>query len=133
MDTIALHKELQFRSSRSSGSGGQHVNKVETRIELLFEPECSKVLNDKEKARVKEALQNRINKDGVLIIAADNHRSQLRNKKATVNKFDELIRKALRPRKKRKKAKSFKANPKKRLDNKKRQSEKKALRGKIQF
>jgi len=77
MDTIALHKELQFRSSRSSGSGGQHVNKVETRIELLFEPECSKALNDKEIARVKEALQNRINKDGVLIIAADNHRSQL--------------------------------------------------------
>ena len=131
MDLKALHAELQFRTSRSSGSGGQHVNKVETRIELLFSVKESQFLSNNEKERLLELLANRINKEGVLLIASGNYRSQLRNKKAAIEKFDELLREALKPRKKRKPVKKLTADPGKRLEAKKRHSEKKALRGKV--
>jgi ribosome-associated protein len=109
------------------------VNKVETRVELLFEYEQSAVLSEEDKARIREVLDNRINKEGILIISADNHRSQLRNKKEAMSRFDELITQALQKRKKRKAATSFRAHPNKRLTAKKQQSEKKALRGKVEI
>lgn len=131
MDLKALHAELQFRTSRSSGSGGQHVNKVETRIELLFSVRESQFLSNDEKERLLQLLANRINKEGILLIASGNYRSQLRNKKAAIEKFDELLGEALKPPKKRKPVKKLTANPEKRLEAKRRHSEKKALRGKV--
>lgn len=129
-DTKALHHELRFRTSRSSGSGGQHVNKVETRVELLFDVEGSNLLFEKQKKLIRRRLKSRINKEGILIIANQESRSQARNKEAAIAQFDELIKKALRPPKKRKKVKRLTAHPEKRLRNKKRRSEKKALREK---
>lgn len=132
MDIEKLHTELAFRTSRSSGSGGQHVNKVSTRVELLFDIAASTVLNDKQKALLSERLSNRIRQNGELQLACSATRSQHRNKELVIAKFDELIRQALRPRVKRKKVpRSRQANPKARLQKKRRRSEKKALRRKI--
>lgn len=130
MDFKALEKELRFRASRSSGSGGQHVNKVETKVELLFDVGNSSVLSEAEKQRIREELAGRINKEGLLVVAASNSRSQLLNKGAAVKKFERLVSKALRPRKKRKPAGALKAHPEKRITEKKKRSEKKAWRGK---
>lgn len=133
MNPSNLHKELNFRTSRSSGSGGQHVNKVETRVELLFDIQASVFLSDGQKERLVEHLANRINKDGVLNVASESSRSQSRNRRIAIKKFDELVTEALRPRKKRRGAGPLKADRKKRLEEKRRQSEKKALRGKVQW
>jgi ribosome-associated protein len=131
IDTELLHQELKFRTSRASGSGGQHVNKVETRVELLFDVDGSPLLSDPQKKLLHQRLHSRINKEGTLIIASQTHRSQVRNKEEAIAKFDELIQRALKPRPKRKKVKRLTSNPKKRLQAKKRQSEKKAKRKKV--
>jgi ribosome-associated protein len=131
MDTINLHKELKFRTSRSSGSGGQHVNKVNTQVELLFDVDASKVLTDDQKALIHERLGARIDQAGMLHIVSSSTRSQLRNKKIAIEQFDELISEALRPRPRRKKVKPLQADDEKRLQKKKIRSEKKALRKKI--
>jgi len=132
MNTEKLHKELTFRTSRSSGSGGQHVNKVETRVELLFDVNMSQELDVQQKTKIWEKLENRINKEGILIVSSQASRSQLKNKKTAIKKFDELIEKALSKKKKKKrKAKPFVANKKKRLKAKKKHAEKKALRKKV--
>lgn len=130
MDIKALEKELRYRTMRSSGSGGQHVNKVETKVELLFEVDASRVLTDAQKQRIREELSGRINKEGVLIVGAGNRRSQVLNRSAALKKFQRLITQALRPRKKRKPVSQLKAHPEKRLREKKKRSEKKALRKK---
>lgn len=131
MNIQDIHKELTFRTSRSSGSGGQHVNKVSTRVELLFDVVQSEALSEKEKAFILERLANRITQDGVLQLASDASRSQLQNKKAVIKKFDELIAEALQPRKKRAKTGAFKADERKRLKYKKQHAEKKANRKKV--
>jgi ribosome-associated protein len=130
MNAKELHAELKFRSSRSSGSGGQHVNKVETRVELLFDLEGSALLDAGQKERIGKALAARINKEGVLVIAASRARSQLLNKSAAIRQFDYLIAQALQPVKKRKPVKPLSSAPEKRLHAKKQQSEKKAARAK---
>ena len=131
MNAEVLHQELKFKTSRSSGSGGQHVNKVETRVELRFDVAGSGILNEYQKALISRHLANRINKDGYLIISSEDSRSQLRNRQIAIFKFDQLITEALRPRKKRRGAGPLQANREKRLQEKRRRSEKKALRGKI--
>lgn len=133
MDTKQIEKELNFITSRSSGSGGQHVNKTETRVEARFEVETSDALTPYEKRKVQEALSNRISKEGILAVSSDSRRSQVLNRGAAVKKLLRLIKKALRARKRRKGPRPLKANPKKRLDRKRRQSEKKALRGRIKI
>ncbi|MCO6493282.1 MAG: aminoacyl-tRNA hydrolase [Phaeodactylibacter sp.] len=130
MDLKALEKELKYRTMRSSGSGGQHVNKVETRVELLFDVGNSQALSGEEKQRVREALGGRINKEGLLVVGAGNRRSQLLNRSAALKKFQRLIAEALRPRKKRRPVSHLAANPEKRLQEKKKQAEKKARRKK---
>jgi ribosome-associated protein len=133
MDKSQVEKELDYRFSRSSGSGGQHVNKVETRVELLFDINRSTGLNAREINRVWKVLENRINKEGILIIAAQAKRSQVLNKKEATDRFFKLLEKALRPQARRKGATKFKANNRKRLQHKKQHSEKKALRKKVQI
>lgn len=132
MDTNILKSELDFRTSRSSGSGGQHVNKVATRVELLFEVDASQFLSDSQKQRIRRKLHNRITKDGVLLLDCSETRSQHRNKQLVIEQFEQLIREALRPPKRRKKIPNARqANPRKRLEAKRRHAEKKALRGKV--
>lgn len=133
MDTSILDKELTFRTSRSSGSGGQHVNKTETRVELRFDLDASEGLSSSEQKRIRKALGNRISQAGVLTVASSNRRSQVLNKKEAVKKFYRLLKKALRRRPRRRGPKPLKANPAKRLQNKKQQAEKKALRGKVEW
>ncbi|MCB0568785.1 MAG: aminoacyl-tRNA hydrolase [Phaeodactylibacter sp.] len=130
MDPKTLHGELRFRSSRSGGSGGQHVNKVETKVELRFSLEGSALLTPEQKQRIRESLAKRLNKDGILVIAASRERSQLLNKQAAIRQFDRLIEKALRPVKKRRPTGKLKAHPEKRLQAKRRRSEKKTARRK---
>ena len=133
IDPTTLRPELNFRTSRSSGSGGQHVNKVETRVELLFDVMASKVLSATQKRRIKNALKKRINKEGVLQLSVQESRSQAANREKAIRKFYKLIKKALVPPKKRKKVKPLVANREKRLKKKKQRSEVKAMRGKVQW
>jgi ribosome-associated protein len=131
MEIEIIHKELIFRASRSSGSGGQHVNKVSTRIELLFDVGKSEGLSDTEKALIQTHLANRINSDGILSLAADGSRSQLLNKRAVVKRFNQLIMSALQPRKTRPTAGAYQADRQKRLTAKKRNADRKAARRKL--
>ncbi len=133
MNIEQLHTELQFRFSRSSGSGGQHVNKVSSQVEALLDVDASLALTDKEKEKLHKRLEGRINQEGILSIRASDTRSQHRNRELAVRRLDELIQEALRPRAKRKKVKPLQANKKKRLKAKKIRSEKKAMRGKVQL
>ncbi|MDZ7740417.1 MAG: alternative ribosome rescue aminoacyl-tRNA hydrolase ArfB [Bacteroidota bacterium] len=120
--------ELHFTTSRSSGPGGQHVNKTETRVELRFNVPASEVLSDKEKSTLLDKLANKINREGDLIITSQEHKSQLQNKEECIEKFYQLLSEALKHRKKRKKTRPSKAAREKRLKEKKIQAEKKEQR-----
>ena len=121
-------KELSFKTSRSSGSGGQNVNKVSTKVELRFSIEDSILLTENEKDRIRIKLKNRISLEDILILSSDSERTQLRNKKKVIELFLELIEKALHKPKKRIKSKPTKASKEKRLKEKKIQSDKKKFR-----
>ncbi|WP_317197704.1 alternative ribosome rescue aminoacyl-tRNA hydrolase ArfB [Neotamlana sargassicola] len=125
-----LIQELTFKAIRSSGSGGQHVNKVSSKIELGFNLWESQALSDLQKLRIEEKLKNRLTNDGVLILQCGETRSQHKNKTIITQRFLELIKASLVVRKKRIKTKVQKSVIKKRLNNKKRNAEKKANRKK---
>jgi ribosome-associated protein len=120
--------ELIFRSSRSSGPGGQHVNKVNTKIELRFDIQGSELLSEDEKEILLEKLKNKVNNEGVLIIISQYSRSQIKNKANAVDKFYRLIEEALTPTKERKPTKQPRHIKEKRLEEKQKLSEKKSLR-----
>lgn len=111
--------ELIVSASRSSGAGGQNVNKVSTKIELRFHVESSQVLTDSEKAIIIEKVANKISLEGFLIIVSQTERSQLRNKEVALEKFYALLEKALKPKIKRKATKPTRASKEKRLETKK--------------
>ncbi len=131
MDRSKINKELVYTTVRSSGAGGQHVNKTETKVELRFYVEKSEALDDSQKKLVFEKLGTRINQEGILIMSNQETRSQQKNKKLVTIAFYELIEKALTPPKRRKKVVPLVSLPEKRLKSKKETSEKKKLRGKV--
>ena len=126
-----FEKEFSFRMSRSSGKGGQHVNKVSTKVELLFDVLASKILIEEEKQLVIKNLAAIISQEGILQISSQQSRSQLRNKEDAIEKFYQKIEKALQKEKPRKKTKKPKSLDEKRLKEKKLTAEKKASRKKV--
>jgi len=120
--------ELEFKFSRGGGPGGQNVNKVETRVELLFDVLQSKSLTEEQRGKIAKHLHSRITADGILHIIAGESRSQWDNREIAVDRFTELIRKALKPAKKRKKTRVPKESKERRLEAKKRRGDIKRLR-----
>lgn len=107
MNTTQIIQELQFKAVRSSGAGGQHVNKVSTKIELTYDLQNSTAVTDKEKERLLLKLSNRLTKENVLLLQCDDSRSQHKNKDLAIKRFLELIKSALVVPKKRKKNKAI--------------------------
>jgi ribosome-associated protein len=126
--SLQLENECHLKATRSGGKGGQHVNKVSTRIELAFDIPNSDLLDDAQKAILLEKLSGKTSSEGILRLTEDSDRSQHANREKIIGKFYDLLGKALRPVKKRKKTKVPKAVKAKRLESKKRKSEKKSLR-----
>jgi len=123
-----LEVEFKFTSSRSGGPGGQSVNKVNTKVTLRWDVRNSKIINNDQRAVIFNKLSNIINLEGEVVISADDSRSQLQNKESAINKLDNLITNAFKIVKPRKPTKPTKASVRKRLENKKKHSEKKKMR-----
>lgn len=123
-----LETEVMFSATRSSGPGGQNVNKVNTQVELRFTVKNSELFSDEEKEQILLKLKNRINSEGELIVTSQTSRSQIENKEKALEKFFELIEKALTVRKKRLKTAPTLASRIKRLESKKNLAMKKQLR-----
>lgn len=133
MNKEKLHTELQFKAIRSSGAGGQHVNKVSSKIELTFSVRQSNGLTDDEKELLYKNLAHKLTKESTLILTCQESRSQHRNKELVIERFFNLIAKNLIIPKVRKKTKPSKLARQKRLNAKKRISEKKENRKKFRF
>ncbi|REC76024.1 aminoacyl-tRNA hydrolase [Chryseobacterium elymi] len=121
-------KELSFKTSRSSGAGGQNVNKVETSVTVLWFVAGSEFFNEHQKELILTKLKNRINAEGYLFLTVSESRTQLMNKNKAIDKMIELVNKALIVPKKRVVTKPSKGQKQKRLDTKKKISEKKENR-----
>ena len=120
--------ELSYKTSRSSGSGGQNVNKVETSVTVIWKVEDSTVFTESEKERILLKLKNKINAEGILQTTVSESRTQLQNKKIAIEKIQELVNKSLIIPKKRIATKPSRAKVEKRLESKKKLSEKKENR-----
>ena len=122
--------EIKWRFSRSSGPGGQNVNKIESRVEIIFNLEDSKVLNDYQKKILKINLKNKLVKN-ILCLVVQENRNQLLNRKLALIKFSSIIKDGLnKPNKFRKSTKPTKASQKKRVEFKKKRGELKKSRQK---
>ncbi len=130
---LDLSTELNFQTSRSSGPGGQNVNKVESKVELRFDIEASEILSPEVKARLLDKLKTRLVQETVILVTAQEKRTQLQNKEVAVQKFYKIIEEALVEKKKRKPTKPSLADVQKRLKTKKINAEKKSLRRRNDF
>ena len=123
-----FEKEYLIRTSRSSGPGGQNVNKVNSKVELRFNSGQSNILNEWEKQILLNKLASKITLDGELIVVSQEHRSQLQNKNAVLNRFYTIISIALTPVRKRKPTRPTGGSIERRLKKKKQHALKKADR-----
>lgn len=123
--------EFVFKTARSSGAGGQNVNKVESKVTLLWDVAGSAYITPAQKDLLLERLKNRISKDGLLQIESSEDRSQLRNKELAIKRFFGLLETSLVVNKKRVATKIPKSKVIERLDRKKKHSQKKSFRGRI--
>jgi ribosome-associated protein len=125
-----LGNEIAFTTSRSSGPGGQNVNKVNSKVTLRFDIAGSAVLSQEEKDILLKKMASRLTTEGVLILSAQDKRSQFQNKEEVIAKFEALMAKAFQKKKARKATKPSKTAVHKRIQNKKQHSEKKKWRQK---
>jgi ribosome-associated protein len=123
-----FNPEFQFQASRSSGPGGQNVNKVNSKVTLTFNIPNSLLLDDLEKSVIMDKLSNKLDSEGNLQIQAQEKRSQIQNKEIAIRKFYDILSKAFHKKKIRKVSKPSKAAIEKRLKEKKALSEKKDRR-----
>jgi ribosome-associated protein len=130
MNAEKIIKELQFKAVRSSGAGGQHVNKVSSKVELLFDLQNSTVFTEEEKELLIQKLKSKLTKENVLLLSCDESRSQHKNKEIVIKRFLALIINSLKVPKRRKATKPSKSSVQKRLDKKKKHAYKKAFRRK---
>ena len=128
----AFLPEIMFQTSRASGPGGQNVTKVESRVELRFNLPASQVLTEQQKTLILEKIGSQLTADGLLLLTAQDDRSQLRNKEIVLARFHELLLRSLRRPKPRKATKPSRAAVRKRLEGKKIHGEKKANRRKLE-
>jgi ribosome-associated protein len=111
--------ELRFSAARSSGPGGQHVNKVSTRVILEFDVEGSPTLSSSQRQRIRDRMGARLGRDGRLRLSCQRHRSQAANRREVVERFANLLREALKPRRRRLETKVPAAERRRRLEQKK--------------
>ncbi|NNM23905.1 MAG: aminoacyl-tRNA hydrolase [Flavobacteriaceae bacterium] len=128
MDFNVILEELQFRAVRSSGPGGQHVNKTSSKVELRFDLMASEGLSEEEKEGLLSKSELRLTSKGILVLQSGESRSQHRNKKIVMQRLQELLTEYLVVPKARKPSKPSKKTIEKRLDQKKQHSQKKANR-----
>ncbi|APQ17244.1 alternative ribosome rescue aminoacyl-tRNA hydrolase ArfB [Maribacter hydrothermalis] len=133
MNQEQILTELQFKAIRSSGPGGQHANKVSSKVELSFHIESTDGLTERQKKRALLKLGNKLSKEGLLILQCDESRSQHKNKELVIKRFFKLLEKALVIPKIRKKSKPTRSSIEKRLKSKKIASLKKVNRGKPDY
>ncbi|MCI9846745.1 alternative ribosome rescue aminoacyl-tRNA hydrolase ArfB [Flavobacterium pectinovorum] len=130
MDSEKILSELSFKAVRSSGAGGQNVNKVSSKVVLTFDLNTSQALSDEQKLLLETNLASRLTSENILILNCDEDRSQLKNKEIVVKRFLEIIKKGLFVPKIRKATKIPKSVIKKRIKDKKNISERKQSRKK---
>ena len=123
--------ELSFRYSRSSGPGGQHVQKSSTRVELRFDVSSSPSLSDAQRRKILKRLACYVDTAGVLHLVSQSERSQLRNKEEVIDRFQTLMRDALKKRKRRKASHPTAESKERQLKEKKQHSQTKKLRRKV--
>lgn len=133
MDKDKIASELSYKAVRSSGAGGQNVNKVSSKVELSFDLDKSCCFSDEERELLRSKLATRLTKSGVLVLKSDEDRSQLKNKEIVTRRFFEIIEQALRVPKIRKATKIPRSVVEKRLKAKNANSELKKSRQKPDF
>lgn len=133
MNKDVILQEPEYKAVRSSGAGGQNVNKVSSKVVLSFNLKASNALTDDEKLLAETRLASRLTNDGMLILQCDEDRSQLRNKDIVTKRFLTVIENALKEEKPRKATKIPRSVIKKRIEGKRRQAEKKQSRRRPDF
>jgi len=128
MNKVILATELQFKAVRSSGAGGQNVNKVASKVELSFDLEASQGFSEPEVERLKNKLSSRLTNDNILLLSCEESRSQHKNKTLVIERFFDIIENGLKVPKKRKATRIPKAVKRKRLEAKRKNADKKANR-----
>ncbi|TXF91787.1 aminoacyl-tRNA hydrolase [Neolewinella aurantiaca] len=130
MNWPKIREEIELRTSRSSGAGGQHVNKTESRVELVLDLLASEAFSERELKNLRYHLAKQLDANGRISIVDQSGRSQHTNRKRALLRLKEMLERGARPIPKPHKGKAFVANKRKRLDWKKKRGELKASRGK---